>query len=132
MHRLPSRKAIWRLRFAALLLWCSGLSFVGTLVCFALAFLERSRDQVEVAIISLISFAAISILQWLVALQTKCPLCMTPVLAAKTCAKNKKAKKFLGSYRLRVANSILLRNYFRCQYCSEPTELAIRPRHSRR
>ena len=132
MHRLPSRKAIWRLRFAALLLWMAGLSFVATIVCFAWAIMERSREQVDIAISVLVGFVIIAVTQWLVALQTKCPLCLTPVLGNKSCAKNKKAKTFLGSYRLRVANSILMRNYFRCQYCSEPTELVVRPRHSRR
>ena len=63
---------------------------------------------------------------------TKCPLCVTPVLAAKNCSKGKNAKTFLGSHRLRVANNVLFKGYFRCPYCSEPTELTVRSRHSKR
>ena len=96
------------------------------------AFVERSREGVELAIILMAAFVICSILQWLTALRAKCPLCMMPTLVPKHCSKNRHAKKFLGSYRLRAANSILFKNYFRCPYCGEPTELAVRERHSRR
>jgi len=132
MHRLPSKTAIWRMRLASLLLWLCCLAIPAVIAAFTIAVMERSREKVDIAILMLAGFVGLVILQWLVSLQTKCPLCITPVLAAKSCSKNKKAKKFLGSYRLRVANNILLRNHFRCPYCSEPTELVVRTRHSRR
>lgn len=132
MHRLPSKSAIWRMRMAAVLLWLMCIAAILVIVAFVMAFMERSPEQVRVAIMSLIGFVVLAIIQWLVSLRTKCPLCVTPVLAAKNCSKNKKAKTFMGSYRLRVANNVLLNNYFRCPYCSEPTELVVRDRHSRR
>ena len=64
MHRLPSRKAIWRLRFAALLFWMAGLSFVATIVCFAWAIMERSREQVDIAISVLVGFVIIAVTQF--------------------------------------------------------------------
>ena len=132
MHRLPHSKAIWRLRFASLLLWINYLAFLGMVGGFGYAFWTRSPDQVRIAILIMAGFVGSVVLQWLVSLGTKCPLCMTPVLAAKNCSKNRNAKTFLGSYRLRVANNVLLRNHFRCPYCSEPTELKVRDRRSRR
>lgn len=79
--------------------------------------------------IGLVALAAVSILlQWMVAQQTNCPLCITPVLASKACAKNRHARKVLGSHRLRVALAILFRNSFRCPYCNEPTALEVRNR----
>jgi hypothetical protein len=68
------------------------------------------------------------IYQWIISSRTNCPLCMTPVLAAKKCAKHHHARTFLGSHRLRVALAILFKNCFRCPYCHEPTVLEVRER----
>ena len=132
MHRLPNRKAIWRLRFAALLLWINYIAFVAMVIAFFRAFWDRDQEVVVIAISIMGVFIVTAILQWFVALRTKCPLCVTPVLAAKNCSKGKNAKTFLGSHRLRVANNVLFKGYFRCPYCSEPTELTVRSRHSKR
>ena len=102
------------------------------IAAFTLAVMERSGEKLRIAICLLIGFFALAILQWIISLQTKCPLCVPPVLASKSCSKNKKAQKLFGSYRLRVAASILSRNHYRCPYCSEPTELVVRDRKSRR
>ena len=64
--------------------------------------------------------------QWISASRTGCPLCMTPVLAPKTCMKHRRARAFLGSHRLRVAMAILFKSRFRCPYCNETTSLAVR------
>ena len=132
MHRLPTRLAIWRMRMASLLLWINYLLFGAFLASLVIAFLGRNREKMDLLILMAAAFVASLVIQWLIAFHTKCPLCITPVLASKSCSKNSKAKTFLGSYRLRVANNVLLRNHFRCPYCSEPTELKVRPRRSRR
>lgn len=120
------------MRFASLMLWLCCLTVPVVIAAFVIAVIERSREKVEYFIYLLLGAIGLAIVQWLVSLQTKCPLCITPVLAAKSCSKNKRAKKFLGSYRLRVATNILTRNHFRCPYCSEPTELVARERRSKR
>jgi hypothetical protein len=66
------------------------------------------------------------ILQWMVASRANCPLCMTAVLAPRACTKNRRARSFCGSCRLRVALAILFKNRFRCQYCNEPTAMQVR------
>lgn len=126
MHRLPSKSAIRRFRVASLLLWVNYLLSVVPVIFLIYAFIEKSEEHIKSAIIFMMIFIGSLVLQWIISLQTRCPLCITPVLAVKSCSKNKKARTFLGSYRLRVANNILLRNYFRCPYCSEPTELTVR------
>jgi hypothetical protein len=68
------------------------------------------------------------LMQWLIAARANCPLCLTPVLTAKDCAKHRNARSFLGSHRLRVALEILFRNCFRCPYCGESTALEVRTR----
>lgn len=130
MHRLPSKSSILRFRLAALLLWFNLLLALATVAAFVHAFMERHRDEVIIAIGVMGLYLLSVCLQWLLATKTKCPLCITPVLAAKACSKNKKARRLFGSYRLRVATNLLFRNYFRCPYCSEPTQLTVRPRSS--
>jgi DNA-directed RNA polymerase subunit RPC12/RpoP len=58
----------------------------------------------------------------------RCPLCMVPPLQSRGCARHRTAEKTLGSYRLRVAKSILLAGSFRCPYCGEPTAMQVRQR----
>ncbi|HEX7261591.1 MAG TPA: hypothetical protein VF258_07220 [Luteolibacter sp.] len=71
-----------------------------------------------------------TIIQWIIAARTRCPLCMTPVLARKECAKHRNARAFLGSLRLRVALAILFKGSFRCPYCHEPSVLKLRTARS--
>lgn len=132
MHRLPSIAIIWRFRIAALLVWCYFITLFGSPLGMAYALLEPSFVSMLVAIILLIAFIICGISQWLAAMRAKCPLCMMPVLATKNCVKNRNARKFLGSYRLQVANSILFKNYFRCPFCGESTELLVRERNTQR
>ena len=68
----------------------------------------------------------LAIAQWIAGRKTRCPLCMTPVMAANGCSKNRKALKLLGSYRLRVAVSVVCKGSFRCPYCNEPSVLQLR------
>lgn len=128
MHRLPSKMAIFRFRIAALFLWAKCLVFIGAFGTLMYAGMIRSSEMIMLAIGLFTLSILLAITQWIFALQTKCPLCITPVLASKNCSKNKKVKTFLGSYRLRVANGILFRNQFRCPYCSEPTSMEVRSR----
>ena len=67
----------------------------------------------------------LAILEWLVAARTSCPLCRVPVLAPKKCARHWRARPLLGSYRLRVALAVLVRNSFLCPYCHEPTAIQL-------
>ncbi len=120
--------AIFRFRMAALLLWVKCLSFMLAFGTLIYAGILKNAEMVMLAIGIFGISILLAILQWLFALQTKCPLCITPVLVPKNCSKNRKVKTFLGSHRLRVANGILFRNHFRCPYCSEPTSLEVRTR----
>lgn len=84
-------------------------------------------DELSILALGLVLLASlVALLQWLVSQRTQCPLCMTPVLAAKRCAKHRRARTFLGSHRLRVALAVLLRGWFHCPYCNEPAELVVR------
>lgn len=80
----------------------------------------------KIAIALLALTLLVGILQCLVAARTRCPLCMTPVLARKGCSKHRNARTLLGSHRMRVAVAILFRNGFKCPYCHESSEMKVR------
>ena len=71
----------------------------------------------------------IASLQWWLSASTRCPLCLTPILSTTNCAKHRKAKKLLGSYRLRLAVDIVFNESFTCPYCHEPTAMLVRDKH---
>jgi len=90
--------------------------------------LKNDQEPVRIAIILFAIFIPVSVTQWIIAQQTKCPLCITPVLANKNCSKNKNAQTLFGSYRLKSSVGILFRDHFRCPYCNEPTAMEERKR----
>jgi hypothetical protein len=70
-------------------------------------------------------------LNWMISGRVRCPLCMVPPLVNRSCSKHKTAAKFLGSHRLFVAQSVLLKDCFRCPYCGEYTAMQVRERSRR-
>ncbi|NQW99599.1 hypothetical protein HQ447_02995 [bacterium] len=132
VHHFHSQHEINRLKLAAVLQCLKSLlaPVVAGILIYAL--LENDRQLARVAIALLGLTIGVAIAQWLVAARTRCPLCMTPVLAAKHCAKHRDARALLGSYRLRVAVSIFAKNSFHCPYCSEPSSLELRSEHPRK
>ena len=131
MHRFPSRAIINRFRFVAVML-CLGVSLTfiscGILI-YSLIIVDR-----EITLYAIILGAIaglLTVVQWILAPRTRCPLCMTPVLAKKDCSKNRKARRLLGSYRLRAAVSILFKGWFSCPYCNEHSAMEVRHRHAR-
>lgn len=128
MHRLRSKSAVRRFRLAAGLLCLEVLllpASVGILL-YALAAADEHLIRVAAAMFGVTLVSAF--LQWLLGARTNCPLCVTPVLANRKCAKSRHAGKFMGSHRLYVAMSILFRKSFRCPYCNEPTSIEVRQR----
>lgn len=129
MHRLRSKSAIHRFRFASLLICAKCLLVplgVG-LLFYSILFHDDGLTLISLGIILL--SALVAILQWLIASRTNCPLCMTAVLALKGCTKHRNARTFLGSHRLRVALAVLFTNSFRCPYCNEPSVLEVRGKY---
>lgn len=126
MHRLASQSIVRRFQIAA---WLFILKYLfaaatGTILSYGIATYNRELTTVGMGV-GLTTILGV-VLQWLIAQQTRCPLCVTPVLVAKACSKHRNARRFLGSYRLRAALSMVFRGWFRCPYCHEPCELAAR------
>ena len=130
MHRLPSQSSVTRFRLAAylyvlfILLVIAGASYLGW------ALLNNHPQHVIFAASSIGGAVAVFIFHWITASRVRCPLCLVPSMARKNCSKNRNAKRLMGSYRLKVASSIILHNNFRCPYCNEPTVLEVRQRRN--
>jgi hypothetical protein len=129
MHKMPSTHAIRRLRFAAMLLLAYFLLAPVAAAVLMHSFIIQDTGLAWFGLGMLLLAGLVVLLQWLVSNRANCPLCMTPVLANKSCMKHRHAKTLLGSHRLRVAVSLLCTGRFRCPYCGEPTQLEVR--HSR-
>jgi len=125
MHHLRSASNVRQFRLAAFLLFSICLLApvaAGLLVqSMLLGNFHLTMAGSGVAVVSFILVIPI----WTQGYHTNCPLCWTPVLAPRSCAKHRDAKKLMGSHRLRVALAILFRNRFRCPYCNESTALEI-------
>ncbi len=128
MHRLPSQSIVNRFRVASLLLLAKWLLVPAALATLSWAVLHRDKSMTTISGGIALVIVIVTIIQWLIANRTRCPLCLTPSLAKKNCSKHRNARRLLGSYRLRVALSILFRGHFRCPYCGEPTAMEVRER----
>jgi hypothetical protein len=108
MHRLRTKSSIHRFRLAAILL-CLQLILI-PLIGFVLihSITIHDRELTYIALGLLLLMLLMQILRCLISRKTHCPLCMTPVLAARGCAKHRHARTLFGSHRLRVALTILL------------------------
>jgi hypothetical protein len=126
MYHLRSRHAVTLFKLISWMLcikWLLIGSAFGLLIVSAIAI---DKQLAHVAIGLFAGALLVAAIQWIVSAQARCPLCLTPPLALRYCAKHRKARRLLGSFRLRVACSIIFRNYFRCPYCGETTAIETR------
>lgn len=126
MHHPRHAHTIRSLRITAFLLCLKRLVIAGAAMAFAFSFVTNDR-QPGILGLGLAGIAVlIALMQWIAASGARCSLCMMPVLSRKGCSRHRHAKSLLGSQRLRVALSILLKGSFRCPYCNEPTILRLK------
>ncbi len=128
MHRLPSSSSIIRFRCSSLLLWLSILTFLSGLMVMSVGFFHSRDGDVLLGGKLVASGLAAYVMEWALSSRARCPLCMIPPLHPKRCQKNRRARRLLGSYRLRVATSVMFQNHFQCPYCGEATKIAVRER----
>jgi hypothetical protein len=131
MHRFPSKSTIFRFKVVAFLLCFRYVALPAIVGLLVYSLIENDHELTIVALgLGLVCFL-MSLMQWLLATRTRCPLCLTPVLASNGCSKHRHARTLLGSYRLRVAAKILFRDSFECPYCNEPSAMEVRSRQPR-
>lgn len=132
MHRLSNEGSLLRFRFAAVLMlvkWPLVPGSLGFLLhALALGHAELIYSALGVIALTVLLF----IIQWLVSMKCRCPLCVGLPLCNTGAVRNRNARPLFGSYRLRVAQSIVLKGYFRCPYCAETTAMEVREPGTRR
>ena len=132
MHRLRSRHSVFRFKTASWLLVCKWL-----LIACAIGLLLYSLIAGERRL-SLLAFGLgaasvlVGVVQWVLSVQARCPLCLTPPIAHRRCSRHRSAKRLFGSYRFRVACAVIFQKHFRCPYCGEWTAVDVRVNHHRR
>lgn len=128
MHQFRSSSTIFRFRIASALLLLGYPLVLAALGLLIYSFLHNDRE-LAILVPLLFGVAVVMLaLHWAIARRTHCPLCMTPVLAKNHCSKHRRARKLLGSNRLRVAVAVWTRGKFTCPYCNERSELKVRER----
>jgi hypothetical protein len=128
MHRFSSRRSIIRIRITAVLISLKWFCTTAAIICMVWGLIADDNPTVLAGLALLLTAMVLVIAQWWYAAGTRCPLCLTPVMASNGCSRNRKARKFLGSYRLQVALAVLFTSRFRCPYCAEPSILLMRNR----
>jgi hypothetical protein len=128
MHRFRSHSIIIRFQIVSLLIFIKLLMIPTSFGMILYALYENNRELLLQGAAAAGLTVAIGVTQWALAARTRCPLCLTPVLARKACSKNRNARTLMGSYRIRVASGVLFKGSFRCPYCNEPTAMKVRDR----
>lgn len=131
MHKLPSSDILRRFRVASLLILVMFVTLPAA-VGFALAgiLLEERRWFVFAGVSVGIVLFCLAV-NFVLSARLRCPLCMVPPMQNRGCSKHRTATRMLGSYRLKVAHSIMFKDSFRCPYCGEPTSMEVRQRGGR-
>lgn len=131
MHRLSSHFALWRFTIASLLVVLMFLSAPVALAFVGYGLVSKKYGCLAIAGTVVVAGLVCGILNFIVSARLRCPLCTVQPLIDRRCSKHKSARKLLGSYRLKVALSILHKSCFICPYCGEPTAMQVRE-HRRR
>jgi len=128
MHQLRSKNTVRRFRFVGLLS-CVKFALIPMVIGMIIySLIKRDPHWVSVTA-GLVAFTVlISVLLWFFAVNVRCPLCMTPFMAKLGCAKHRRARTYMGSYRIPVATGILFKGRFTCPYCNERTAIKVRER----
>ena len=126
MYHLRSRHTAVCLKLAAWLLLINWLLLPAAFIVLILAWVRIDRQLALLSVCLIAAAGVVGVIQWGLSALVRCPLCLTTPIARRACSKHRKAKRLLGSYRLRVACAVIFRKYFRCPYCGKTTTVNTR------
>lgn len=128
MHQLPTQGIVRRYRFAALCVVLKWILISVSSPCLIYAVMIDRRDIFLDSIGMLLAAGCTTIGHLIGGMRARCPLCFVPSFSHQQQSKNSRALRFLGSYRVFVAFSVLFRGWFQCPYCGEKTSIKARQR----
>lgn len=126
MHKFRSNKTLLKLRLGSflfiLLFFC--LALLVPAVVWEVILQPGNGLQYTITVLAATFVSALGYL--LIGSGVRCPLCHGPVIGKPSCARNHRAARMLGSYRLAVATRVLFLGCFRCPCCGEPCKCEAR------
>jgi hypothetical protein len=128
-HRILNKKWLFLLSLFTLF---RVLAFVGCTVFFILG---AYQYNINYLIIAACCVGVLLLLQMIHSIESGkivCPSCRSQVIRICRVAKHHEAKKFLGSYSLRVAVQVIFTNQFLCPYCNSHYQWRGKTQHSTR
>lgn len=120
MHYIKRKHLIRSLRLSGFFSILVFLSLALLVPAFGFVIVSEASSQSLILLGSAIGLILIlQIIHSIIAQSARCQLCKAPVTAKLHCSRSPKARKLLGSYRLRVSLGIVFRGRFSCTYCGE-------------
>ena len=109
------------MRISAMSFLMLSLNFAATIPLVTMGFVHDDRELLLLALGLIGSGLVFLVIYRISGSSARCSLCSNPVLFSKRCSRNRNARRTMGSYRVRVATSIVFTNRFTCPYCGERT-----------
>lgn len=128
MHLLPSASIVTRFKLVSWVLLLIYLMIPSTFVVIGYSVVAQDHEFMQIALALIAATVVAVIIQWGISTRACCPICHTTALSHCGCVKHRNATTFCGSYRFRVACSVIFMKRFCCPYCGERTAVQARPR----
>ncbi|MEO8613979.1 MAG: hypothetical protein ABI600_02475 [Luteolibacter sp.] len=128
MHLLPSQNTVTRFKLVSWVLFFIYLMIPSTFGVIAYSVAVEDHEFMQVALALIVATVVAVIIHWSISARARCPICHSTALSRSGCTKHRNARTFFGSYRFRVACSVIFRKCFCCPYCGESTTIKARPR----
>lgn len=128
MHLLPSQYTVTRFKLVSWVLLLIYLMIPSTFGVIGYSVAVQDHDFMRIALGLSAAIVIAVVIQWVISSRARCPICHTTALSHRGCNKHRNAKTFFGSYRFRVACSVIFTKCFCCPYCGESTAIQARPR----
>ena len=128
MHLLPSQYTVTRFKLVSWVLLLIYLMIPSTFGVIGYSVAVQDHEFMRIALVLIVATVVAVIIQWVISARARCPICQTTALSHCGCMKHRTAKTLLGSYRFKVACSVIFTKGFYCPYCGEHTAVQARPR----
>ena len=126
MHRLPTKSILWNYRFASCLLVLMIVALIPAVGILGYGVWKRDVPWIVYSGCIFGGIILLFLFNSLLTSRLRCPLCFVSTLQNRGCSKHRNVQRIMGSHRLKVAISILVKNHFLCPYCGEKTAMEAR------
>jgi len=123
MHAFRSKSDVLRFNLSAWLLISLWFLLPASMLLLLGACLTFSSVWINCALTAVMASGSLALTWLFMAYRARCPLCIARPLFPNSCSLHRRAPVWLGSHRLPVAVSVVLRGQFRCPFCGETTAM---------